>query len=165
LPIQFGGGIRSVDKALETLDMLEEKDKIILGTLAVSDYPKFSTLKSLSRYSERIIASVDSKEGYVAVKGWQEKSQIKAKKMIRGCEGLVWGYLYTNVDVEGKMKGIEREKVREVVSATKKPTVVSGGITTLEDVKSCEEEGAWGVVLGKALYEGKIVLTDLDKKC
>ncbi|MBU0763189.1 MAG: 1-(5-phosphoribosyl)-5-[(5-phosphoribosylamino)methylideneamino] imidazole-4-carboxamide isomerase [Candidatus Altiarchaeota archaeon] len=161
VPIEFGGGIRTVGKAKEMLVNLGEKDRIIVGTLAVADYPGFSSLKKLSKYKNQIIVSVDSKDGYVAVKGWQEKSRLKASELMKSCEDRVWGFLYTNVDVEGQMKGINAKTVEEVVSATKKPVIVSGGITTKDDIFACKKTGAWGAVLGKALYEKKIKIEEI----
>lgn len=161
VPVQFGGGIRSVDTALNILEELGEEDRIILGTLAVSEYPTFNTLHVLDEYADRLIISVDSRGGNVAVKGWTQKSALTATQLMEASSGLVWGFLYTDVDVEGQMKGINRERVREVVGASGKPVIVSGGITTKGDVEACESAGAWGVVLGKALYEGKITLKEV----
>ncbi len=161
VPIEFGGGIRSVEKAVEVLAALGPYDKIIVGTMAVSDYPMFRRLEMLSDYKYRVIVSVDSKGGFVAVKGWQEKSELGAGQLIRSCEDLVWGFLFTNVDVEGRMMGVDESVIKEVVSVTKRPVIVSGGITTVDDVRCCERAGAWGVVLGKALYEGRITLEEL----
>jgi len=161
LPIEFGGGVRSLDALENVLGALDEEDRVIVGTLGVKEYPGFGGLKKLGGNSERVILSVDSKEGYVAVKGWQEKSKLKASELISESQEYVWGYLFTNVDVEGKMQGIDYDAVEDVVSCTDKPVIVSGGISSAGDVNLCRKAGAWGVVLGKALYEGKIELEDV----
>jgi phosphoribosylformimino-5-aminoimidazole carboxamide ribotide isomerase len=160
LPIEFGGGIRSVDAARSALSSLEEEDRIILGTLAVADYPGFKSLKALKAHRDRLIVSVDSKGGYVAVKGWTKKSQVTAPQMMAACSDHVWGFLYTDVDVEGRMEGINSKKVEDVVSVAKKPVIVSGGVSSKTDVEACRKAGAWGIVLGKALYEGRIRLEE-----
>lgn len=161
VPIQFGGGIRSLEKAKRVLDSLSEKDRIIMGSLAVKEYPGFQALKQLIADRDRIIVAVDSKEGKVAVKGWQKKSELEASQVMAACEELVWGFLYTDVDVEGRMEGVNADGVRQVVEATSKPVIVSGGVSSEKDIEACESAGAWGVVLGKALYEGKIRLEDV----
>ena len=163
MPVEFGGGIRSLQAAKSVLEALKPEDRIIVGTMAVKEYPRFETLKALSKYKDRIIVSVDSKGGYVAVKGWTESSKLKAAELMSASGDLCFGFLFTDVDVEGRMEGINAARVREVVKASGKPVIVSGGISSIADVKACEEAGAWGVVLGKALYEGKIKLEELLK--
>jgi phosphoribosylformimino-5-aminoimidazole carboxamide ribotide isomerase len=163
LPIEFGGGIRSVEKARSVLSALKEEDRIILGTLAVGEYPGFKSLKALSEQRDRLIVSVDSKDGHVTVKGWTEKAKMTAQELMAACGDLAWGFLYTDVDVEGMMEGINAERVKAVVKASGKPVIVSGGISSKEDVDACRKAGAWGIVLGKALYEEKIRLEDALK--
>jgi phosphoribosylformimino-5-aminoimidazole carboxamide ribotide isomerase len=160
VPIEFGGGIRSLKAANNVLNALTPEDKIIIGTLAVSEYPEFKTLKALSENKERVIVAVDSKGGYVTVKGWTEESRLKASDLMKACGKHVWGFLHTNVDVEGQMKGIDYDTIKAVVDATDKPVIISGGISSKEDIEACRKAGAWGIVLGKALYEGKIKLEE-----
>ena len=156
LPVEFGGGIRSLDAARKALEALKPEDRIVIGTLAMSEYPEFKSLKALSGQKERIIVAVDSKGGYVTVKGWTEGSKLKAAELMKACGRYVWGFLYTNVDLEGRMEGIDYDAVKAVIDVSDKPVIVSGGISSKADVEACGKAGAWGVVLGKALYEGKI---------
>ena len=161
LPVEYGGGIRSPKVVRNVLNTLGEMDKVMLGTLAVSEHPDYRTLKELSEFGERIIVAVDSKEGYVAVKGWVEKSKVTAAEVMRACGEHIWGFLYTDVDVEGRMGGINADRIKRVVDSVDKPVIVSGGVSSKKDVDTCRRAGAWGVVLGKALYEGKIKLEDV----
>lgn len=157
ISIQFGGGIRTVEKAKELLS--KKIDRIILGTMVVEDYvKKTGKVGEIAKAGgkERIIAAIDSSKGFVVCKGWKEKTKIKTLDLIKAMEDKVWGFLYTNVDVEGQMSGVDINAIRQVVRATKKPVIISGGVSSIEDIKRIDEEGAWGVVLGKALYEGKI---------
>jgi len=158
VPIQLGGGIRSMERAEFLLN--SDIDRIILGTLAIDDYfNEFKILNELNRnFGDRVIAAVDSRDGNVVVKGWQEKTKLKAQDFMKKAEGLVWGFLYTNVDVEGKMEGINISSIETVLSSTKKPVIVSGGISSENDIESLNNGDVWGVVLGKALYEGRIRL-------
>jgi len=154
--LHFGGGIRSVKKAQDILEILDDQDKIILGTMAVSGYPDFIKIKELD--PTRTIVSVDSRQGYVTVKGWTEKSKVTAKQVMEKASRHCFGFLYTDVEVEGQMMGVNEENIRQVVQETQKPVIVSGGVGTGEDLRICESAGAWGVVVGKALYEGRISL-------
>lgn len=158
VPIQLGGGIRSMEKAEFLLN--SDIGRIILGTLAINDYfNEFKILKELNQnFGDRVIAAVDSKDGNMVVKGWQEKTKLKAQDFMKKAEGLVWGFLYTDVNVEGRMEGINISSIETVLSSTKKPVIVSGGISTENDIKSLNNAGVWGIVLGKALYEGRIKL-------
>jgi len=157
LPIHFGGGIRDYDRARYLLKA--GIDRIILGTLAVNDYrANFATIKKLGEEfgPERLMVALDSKRGNIVVRGWQEKTELRTTEFVKDLQGLVFGALYTDVDVEGRMEGINPERISEVVRATELPVIISGGISSNSDLQRIKETGAWGVVLGKALYEGKI---------
>ena len=159
VPIQLGGGIRTAGKAIEMLE--RGIDRIIVGTLAVEDYRnKTDRLGEIAKScgKTRVIAAIDSRKGMVVCKGWAEKTGITTNELIKGIEDRVWGFLYTNVDVEGRMEGIDVDAIRKVVDATEKQVIVSGGISSSEDINVIEATGAWGAVLGKALYEGRIKL-------
>jgi len=160
--MQLGGGIRSLDDARGWLGL--GVDRVILGTLAVRMPGAVSTLAREAGPS-RVMASVDARGGRVVVEGWQEA----------GGDYLVWArrfgelgagsLLYTNVDVEGLEQGIRREPVERLLAATGLPVVVAGGITDLADVAALRELGAAGVVLGSALYSGKIDLGEAIAVC
>ncbi len=158
VPIHFGGGIRSMEKAEFLLN--SDIERVILGTLAVRDYfNEFEILKELNQnFRERVIAAVDSKDGKVVVKGWQEKTELKAGGFMKKAGGLVWGFLYTDVNAEGRMEGINVESIKRVLSSAEKPLIVSGGISSEKDMGVLDNIGVWGIVLGKALYEGHIKL-------
>jgi len=162
LPVHFGGGIRDPDRARFLLKV--GIDRIILGTMAVKDYSvELENIKKLTDEfgPDRLIIAIDSKEGNIVVKGWQEKTNLKATEFVKDFSGLVWGFLYTDVDREGKMKGINIERTKEVIESTELPVIASGGISSNSDIEKLEEIGAWGVVLGKALYEGRISLKEM----
>lgn len=158
LPIQFGGGVRSKEKMKELLRL--NIDRIIVGTLAIKDYTEgFTALKEVNtEFGQKIVVAVDSRQGYVTVKGWTKKTSLKAVELVEAAQEHAWGFLYTDVDVEGKMEGVNEENIRKVVEATDKPVIVSGGISSENDLKVCEDAGAYAAVVGKALYEGRIDL-------
>ncbi|VVB54829.1 Imidazole glycerol phosphate synthase subunit HisF [uncultured archaeon] len=162
--IHVGGGIRNIEYAKSLLDA--GIDRIVLGTLAIEDYMQgFPVLEELnSTYgSERIIIAVDSKDGYVVVKGWGERTKVRPQDIIAKFMGLCWGFLYTDVDVEGRLEGINIRGVREVVESTSQPVIISGGITTKEDVDAIKASGAWGAVIGRAFYENKLDFTEFKR--
>ncbi len=161
LPIHFGGGIRDYDTARYLLKA--GIDRIILGTMAINDYKaNFATIKKLGEEfgSDRQIVALDSKEGNIVVKGWQEKTELKTTEFVKHLQGLVFGILYTDVDVEGRMEGVNLERINDVVKFISLPVIISGGISNTSDLQNIKETGAWGAVLGKALYEGKIDLRE-----
>ena len=162
IPVQFGGGIRCYEKAYDLLNY--GIDGVILGTLAINEYPGFETLNRLSREfgDDRVIVAIDSKDGKVVARGWQERTEFSTPEFVKNFNpGLIRGFLYTDVGVEGKMMGVDMEGIEEVVNAADLPVIVSGGISSVEDIKDISDAGAWGVVLGKALYEGKINFYDV----
>ncbi|MFH0967274.1 MAG: 1-(5-phosphoribosyl)-5-[(5-phosphoribosylamino)methylideneamino]imidazole-4-carboxamide isomerase [Methanobacteriota archaeon] len=153
--VQLGGGIRSLDDARAWLET--GIDRVILGTFAVSN-PDCLTSLSEEYGSERIMAGVDARNGQIVVDGWERQAgdyldwaDIFIKK---GAGSL----LYTNVNVEGLCNGIEDTPVQELTRRISAPVVVAGGITTSRDVRTLRDAGASGIVLGSALYSGKITL-------
>ena len=166
VPIELGGGIRDLESCERALDT--GIDRIILGTLVFEDYKNnFKILRKLGeKYGTgRVIVSVDSKDGLVVIKGWQSATGMEPDKFIEKFTDdfikkfnskLIWGFLFTNVDVEGQMKGINLDIIEKVVSSSSLPVIVSGGISSTGDLREIKKTGAFGVVIGKALYEGKI---------
>jgi phosphoribosylformimino-5-aminoimidazole carboxamide ribotide isomerase len=160
--MQLGGGIRSVGDARSWLDT--GVDRVILGTLAVLEPESVSTLSGEVGHS-RVMASVDAREGQVVVEGWRDP-EGDYLGWARRFEDLGAGsLLFTNVDVEGLQQGIRREPVEKLLTATGLPVVVAGGISSIGDVEVLRDLGASGVVLGSALYSGKIDLGKAMEVC
>lgn len=153
--IQLGGGIRSVADACGWLDLGVER--VILGTLAIEQPETVRTLAGLYG-SERVMAGVDAKAGQVVVRGWEESAGDYLSWAARFEELGAGSLLFTNVDVEGLQQGIAVDPVSRLVAATRLPVVAAGGISSIEDVACLKEIRAAGIVLGSALYSGKIDL-------
>jgi phosphoribosylformimino-5-aminoimidazole carboxamide ribotide isomerase len=132
-------------------------DRVILGTLALRDP---GAVRALSREAgpARVMASVDARAGQVVVDGWREAGGDYLEWARRFEELGAGALLYTNVDVEGLEQGIRKEPVERLLAATGLPVVVAGGVTTVGDIGVLQGLGAAGVVLGSALYSGKIDL-------
>ncbi|MEN4006399.1 MAG: 1-(5-phosphoribosyl)-5-[(5-phosphoribosylamino)methylideneamino]imidazole-4-carboxamide isomerase [Methanobacteriaceae archaeon] len=154
IPIQMGGGIRTKDDAVRLLKM--GVHKVILGTMAIEN-PE--NVKELSREfgSERIIVALDSKDSRVVVKGWSEKTSKSAPEYGKIFEAHGAGsILFTNVDYEGLLKGFDVNPLLELLNTVNIPVIYSGGISSIEDIKKVSKTDAAGVVVGSALYKGKI---------
>ena len=160
--LELGGGIRSLADARAWLDT--GVDRVILGTLAVRDPETVRTLASEAGPS-RVMASVDAKAGQVVVEGWTDAEGDYLGWAKRFGELGAGSLLFTNVDVEGLQQGINAGPVERLLTATSLPVVVAGGVTTLGDVAALRDLGAAGVVLGSALYSGKIDLGKAMEVC
>ena len=161
IPVQLGGGIRTLQDAMNLLDIGVEK--IILGTMAVEN-PDIINELSKEYGSKRIIVALDSKNGKVVVKGWTEKTEKTASELGVSLEKRgAGGILFTNVDVEGMMNGFKIDPLQDLLKAVNIPVIYSGGITSLEDIKKLSETDTYGVVIGSALYKGKINFEDTLK--
>jgi len=148
---EVGGGIRNYEAAKYLLGL--GVTRVILGTAAMKD-PQLVEKLSKEFGSEAVMVSLDSKKGEVLVEGWQESSGKSTVEMGKLFEGTGAGsILYTNVDVEGLLKGVNESPVKVLVSNVTIPVIASGGITTLQDVVTIKNTGAAGVVIGSALYK------------
>ncbi len=148
--IYFGGGIRTYEKAREILKILNPDDKIYIGTLALKGIDELSDVK------ERLIVAIDSKDGKVAIKGWKELTDYDTIKFMENFYDKCFGFLFTDIGVEGMLKGINFKNVKKVVKASKLPVIVSGGISNFDDIERLSKISPYGVVIGKAIYENKI---------
>lgn len=156
--IEIGGGIRKT-KDIEVLFDVGV-DRIILGTVAVEN-PDF--VKEICKiFPDRIIVSIDAKDGYVAVKGWIELTKVKAKELAQRMQDYgVWGIIYTDISRDGMLTGPNIEVTKTLVETVTLPVIASGGVSSIEDIKNLKEiKNLWGVIVGKALYSGKINLKE-----
>ena len=159
VPTQMGGGIRSIDDACKLLDV--GIDTIIIGTMAI-DNPDIIEELSDKYGSDRICVSLDSKNNKVVTHGWTkytDKTPLEYAKIFeqKGAGSI----LFTNVDVEGLLNGINLEIAEELISNINIPVIYSGGITSIDDIKKLKEINTPYVVIGSALYKGLIEFEDL----
>jgi len=147
---RVGGGIRTIEKANEILQAGAKK--IIIGTKAT---PKF--LKQLSR--DRVIAAIDSRDNIVVNKGWTAKTNRTASDLIKELEPYCCEFLFTDVNREGLMKGIDFGKIKKLKESTQNKLTVAGGISFISEIKLLEDLGV-NSQLGMALYTGKIKLDE-----
>ncbi|WP_128476711.1 1-(5-phosphoribosyl)-5-[(5-phosphoribosylamino)methylideneamino]imidazole-4-carboxamide isomerase [Halorussus pelagicus] len=157
IDVQLGGGIRT---AADATDLLSRGvDRVILGTAAVENPDIVGEISE--NYPGSVTVSLDAKDGEVVVSGWTEGTGLNPAEAAARYEELGAGaILFTDVDVEGQLAGVQTDRVREVVEAVDIPVVASGGVATLDDVRALREAGAAAVVVGTALYEGEFTLEE-----
>ncbi len=150
-PCRVGGGIRDLDSARRWLDA--GAVRIMIGTAATPEF-----CGALPR--ERVVAAVDAKRGEVVVEGWRKKTGVAVLERVRALVPVVGGFLFTQVEKEGEMRGFDRAAVEAVVRAAEGARVVAaGGITTAAEVAELDRAGADAQV-GMALYTGTLLLGD-----
>lgn len=154
--VQVGGGIRTVERGCEILGI--GADRIILGT-AAAENPDILRKLVEKAGSESVMAALDVRDNKLAVEGWKEEVGENFLERAKKLEGMgVGGFLFTNVNVEGKMTGLNPEPIRELVDSVETPVIAAGGVKSISDVRKAKEAGASGLVIGTALYEGEISL-------
>lgn len=153
IPVQVGGGIRDQEKVQRLFDIGCER--VIIGTRAIQDKPFVQRMAE--EYPDGIVVAIDSVANEVLIKGWQESSGKDLLSVVKNLDDLpIFGFLYTNVEVEGQLKGIDPIPIQSLANSTKKPLIVSGGVTTMGDLDKLQRMGVHSAVVGMAIYTGKI---------
>ncbi len=160
LYIELGGGARNTDTIRQMLDELA--DRVVVGSAALKDWPWFeSLLYDESIDNNRLALGLDARDGQLAIHGWTEVLADTPVDLARRVNSSGLGAIvYTDISRDGMMTGVNLEATRAVIDATDVPVSASGGIGKLEEILRCREIGCAGVVLGRALYEGKVDLTE-----
>ena len=156
--VQYGGGIRTAD----TLRMVERGpvERVIIGTSALTD--QGFLLEAVKIMGDRLIVSVDAERGMITTHGWQERSRVSAVRFTAYLqEEGIRHVLYTDIDRDGMMMGMNLIAVDELASSVDMEVIASGGISHLEDLRRLKElgrENITGVIVGRALYEGSFTV-------
>lgn len=155
--VEVGGGIRNMDTVRQYLDA--GVDRVILGTAAVTD-PDFLR-EALTVYGSKIAVGVDLKDGYVAIKGWTEQSNLTANQFFAQLENLgVKTVICTDISRDGAMKGTNLAMYRGLACTYHIDLIASGGVSTLDDIRALREMDLHGAIVGKAYYIGAIDLKE-----
>ena len=160
IPVQIGGGIRDTDGVKTYLDI--GASQVIIGTAAIKN-PLW--LQDMIRiYGNRIIVSIDAKDGWIATDGWESISRKKALDYIKelrksGLERIV----YTDIAKDGMLQGPNFKIYEELQKEVDIEVIASGGVTTTEDLRRLKDMNLYGAIIGKALYEGKLDLEEVLK--
>jgi phosphoribosylformimino-5-aminoimidazole carboxamide ribotide isomerase len=165
LPIQIGGGIRS----METIEhyLKAGVNYVIIGTKAVKE-PEFVT-DICREFPGHIIVGLDAKDGLVATDGWAEVSEVKATDLAKRFESDgVSSIVYTDIARDGMMQGVNVEATVAMAQASSIPVVASGGITNMDDIKALSavaDKGICGAITGRAIYEGTLDVAEAQQYC
>ncbi len=160
IPVQVGGGIRG---EAEAADLLERGvDRVIIGTAAVTEPGLVARLAE--RYPGRIMVGIDARQGLVAIRGWVETSDLRAVDLARTVTGFgVREIVYTDISRDGALTGPNLAALREMAEQVDAHIIASGGVSSLADIlalQALEPCGVSAVIVGRAIYTGKIDLTE-----
>jgi phosphoribosylformimino-5-aminoimidazole carboxamide ribotide isomerase len=155
-PVQLGGGIRTIPQIEDWLD--RGLARVILGTVAVRD-PDL-VREACRKFPGKIAVGIDAKGGKVAVEGWAEASELGAVELAKRFEGAgVAAIVYTDIDRDGVLSGINWEATIALADAVSIPVIASGGLASLDDIRRMTRPDAKkleGAISGRALYDGRI---------
>lgn len=157
---EVGGGIRS----LEVVDKYVSAgvNRVILGTAAVKD--REFLIKAVEKHGEKIAVGVDIKDGYVAIKGWTEKSSLEAFEFCKDLQRIgVKTIISTDISKDGAMQGANHELYKKLQESLDMQIIASGGVSSIEDVKKLREMDLYGAIIGKAYYVKAISLKEAIK--
>ncbi len=161
VPVQTGGGVRSMRDIEEKISL--GVSRVILGTVAVKD-PEIVS-EAVKNYGDKIAVGIDAVNGWVAVNGWEEVSKVTALELCRRmCDMGVQTIIYTDISKDGMLIGPNVQSTKEIVDATGINIIASGGISTIADLENVEAIGAQGAIIGKALYQGVLKLTNIIQR-
>ena len=153
--VEIGGGIRNMDTVRRYVEA--GLDRVILGTAAVKD--ETFLREAVAEYGDKIAVGVDLKDGFVAVKGWTEKTEYDAFSFCKKMEEIgVKTLICTDISKDGAMQGTNRELYRELSEKFALNITASGGVSSIEDVEYLAKLGIYGAIIGKAYYNGAIDL-------
>lgn len=154
---EIGGGIRSMDTVKKYLDA--GVDRVILGTAAVNDEEFLK--EAVSIYGEKTAVGADVKDGYIAIKGWLEKSEITLDNFFEKMQNLgVKTIICTDISKDGAMRGTNLQMYRDLSKKYSVDITASGGVSSLDDVKELRSMELYAAIIGKAYYTGAVDLAE-----
>ena len=158
--VEVGGGIRSIEVIKTYIDA--GVNRVILGTSAVND-PEFLK-EAISLFGDKIAVGVDIKDGFVAIKGWTEKSNYKGLEFCEQMQSIgVKTIICTDISKDGAMQGTNHELYKTLSEKLDINIIASGGVSSIEDIKRLKEQGVYGAIVGKAYYTGAIAIDQAVK--
>jgi len=156
IPVQLGGGMRDVSIARQALGA--GVDRVIVGTAVLDPGAATEFVTSLG---DRVVAGIDARDGFVAVRGWLDTTEIRAvalaKKLV--ALGMRW-IVFTDIQSDGMLKGTNIPALKNMVESVDASVIASGGITTIDDLRAARDAGAAGAIVGRALYTGSLDLKE-----
>ena len=164
LKIQIGGGIRTINDVDDWIK--SGVDKVIIGTSAVENTDLLKTV--CEKFKNKIAVSLDVKDGFIFLSGWKKQTNISAIDFLKKIENFgVSRIIYTDINKDGTKKGPNIKDTIDLSSKVKIPFVISGGISSIEDIKKIKllnNPNIEGVIVGKSIYDGDIKINELAKQ-
>ena len=158
VPVQMGGGIRTADAAEAAVSL--GVDRVILGTAALED-PDLASVLCRDLGADRVVVSVDARDGYVAVKGWTQGSATRASALVHAMETRgVRRFMYTDIARDGTLEGPNFAAIEELLGETKSHLIAAGGISSVDDLLGLADIGVEAAIVGTAAYTGDIDLAE-----
>ena len=155
--VEIGGGIRNMETVARYLEA--GVSRVILGTAAVSDQAFLQ--KAVETYGDKIAVGADVKDGYIAIKGWLEKSAVTLEEFLQKMQDLgVKNIICTDISKDGAMQGTNLALYQALSKKFKMDITASGGVSSMEDVKKLRQMNLYGAIIGKAYYTGAIDLRE-----
>jgi phosphoribosylformimino-5-aminoimidazole carboxamide ribotide isomerase len=155
--MQVGGGVRSVEQANRLMNM--GIDRIVIGSIIISN-PEQSNLIAES-WPDQVAAGLDARDGKLAVRGWTEQSEVDAYETAERLAATgVSTVIFTDIARDGTLAGPNLEALRRMVAVPGLSVIASGGVGTLDDVSEIAKTGSAGVIIGRALYDGRFQLKE-----
>lgn len=160
VPVELGGGLRSLEAVEEALNLGVER--VVIGTAAYQNEEFLCAL--CKKFPGKIVVGIDARQGKVAVKGWKETTAMDAVELAKRCEADgASRIIYTDISRDGTREGVNIDDTLKIARSVKIPIIASGGVATLDDIrrlKPLENEGVDGVIVGRALYAGTVTLAE-----
>ncbi|QGU96540.1 1-(5-phosphoribosyl)-5-[(5-phosphoribosylamino)methylideneamino]imidazole-4-carboxamide isomerase [Clostridium bovifaecis] len=162
IPVELGGGIRDI----ETIDFLISigLSRVILGTAALNN-PEL-VRNAVKKYEDKIAVGIDAKDGYVAVDGWINVSKVNYIDFAKEMESVgVKTIIFTDISKDGTLQGPNLKQLESIQQSVSCNIIASGGIKSIDDLKTINEMGIYGAITGKAIYSGNIDLKEAIEIC
>ncbi|MBP5233942.1 MAG: 1-(5-phosphoribosyl)-5-[(5-phosphoribosylamino)methylideneamino]imidazole-4-carboxamide isomerase [Planctomycetes bacterium] len=157
IPVEIGGGIRTLEKARRYCEW--GAARVIIGTKALEDRPLLESM--VAALPGRVNVGVDARDGMVAVKGWTETSGKRAEDFLAELSDMPLGaVIYTDISRDGALQGVNVAAMRRATEVTRVPIIASGGVTSVADIRALAPLPLFGIISGKALYDGRLSLRD-----
>jgi phosphoribosylformimino-5-aminoimidazole carboxamide ribotide isomerase len=158
LLVQTGGGVRTLERIGELIEA--KADRVVLGTAAIKDTSLVE--KAVAEFGKKIVVGIDALNGLVSTDGWTSDSGQDAVQTALNMKSIgVSSIIYTDISKDGTLKGANIEALKEMIEKTGLDVVASGGIKDMSDILNVKKAGAYAVITGKAIYEGKIKIEEL----
>ena len=162
LSVEIGGGVRDMERVDKYLEL--GVDRVIIGTAAVTD-PVFLT-EAVKKHGNKIAVGVDIKDGMVAIKGWVEVSGVSTDEMFAKLQNIgVLSVICTDISKDGMMSGTNIDLYRDLSEKYSLKLIASGGVSTMDDIKTLKSMNVFGAIVGKAIYTGAIELSEALSEC